>query len=133
MALMWECIHLHFLMANIVSRILWVVLSLELVASVNVSLYLSVWAILLWDDKNLPIYHMFSNTELSEDYPKKLSIFVDPLERKVLPSGCLNVLSSIIVGSFQYPKLLHFRLPSSFIVLVSQAPRQSILNAEYSA
>lgn len=51
-ALMWECIRLHFLMAVIVSRILWVALNLELVAFVNVNLYLSVWSIPLWNDKN---------------------------------------------------------------------------------
>jgi hypothetical protein len=51
MALMWECICLHFLMANIVSRILWMALNLELVAFVNMNLYLSVWAIPLWVDK----------------------------------------------------------------------------------
>jgi len=51
-ALMWECIRLHFLMANVVSRILWMALNLELVAFVNVYLYLSVWSIPLWNDKN---------------------------------------------------------------------------------
>jgi len=75
---MWECICLHFLMANIVSRILWVVLNLELVAFVNMNLYLSVWSSLYGMIK-INQYHMFSNTDLSEHYPKKPSTFFGPL------------------------------------------------------